>query len=45
MTLISGRTTLDDEIAGWLALGGQHLQTALTREFAELRDGAVLASH
>jgi len=29
------RTTLDDEAAGGLPLGGAHFQPGLTREFAE----------
>src|SRR5262249_49769928 len=40
----SGRTAFDDEI-GWLPPGGYNLQPALTRQLAELLDGAVLASH
>src|SRR5438128_1652245 len=44
LPVASHRTTLDDEVAGWLAPGGQHLQTNLTREPTDFGHGAMLRS-
>src|SRR5262245_4780247 len=45
MVFASGWTTLDDEVAGWLLLGGQHFQPGLMRKIPNLGYGAALASH
>ncbi len=38
------RAAFDDEVAGRLPPGSQHFEPTFTRQFTELRDGAVLAS-
>src|SRR5262245_5716371 len=40
----SGRTTLDDEVPGWLPPGGQHFQPGLVRELSEFSHGTMFAS-